>query len=103
MYRRDLFEDPRERADFKAKFGRDLAFPEMWDELDQVAGFFHRPDKGLQGWGYGFAMVMSFISGVAWDLAGSASAAFIPILLGCLPILFATPTFSQAKTVQAFR
>jgi MFS transporter, CP family, cyanate transporter len=53
--------------------------------------------------GYGFAMVVSFISGAAWDLAGNASAALIPILLGCLPILFATPALSQTKTVQAFR
>jgi multiple sugar transport system substrate-binding protein len=60
MYRKDLFEDSKEQADFKAKFGRDLVFPETWQDLDQVAAFFHRPDKGLfgctdlrnQGWGY---------------------------------------------------
>jgi MFS transporter, CP family, cyanate transporter len=53
--------------------------------------------------GYGFAMIVSFISGVAWDLAGNASAAFIPILLGCLPILFAAPTFSSRSAVQTYR
>ena len=53
--------------------------------------------------GYGFAMVVSFVSGIAWDLAGDASAAFIPILLGCLPILFATPALSQTKAVHALR
>ena len=60
IYRKDLFEDPKEQADFKAKYGRDLAFPETWKQLDEVAAFFHRPDKGLfgctdlrnQGWGY---------------------------------------------------
>ena len=60
IYRKDLFEDPKERADFKAAHGWELRFPETWDELDQVAAFFHRPDKGLfgctdlrnQGWGY---------------------------------------------------
>ena len=60
IYRKDLFEDAKERADFKAKYGWDLRFPETWDELDQVASFFHRPEKGLfgctdlrnQGWGY---------------------------------------------------
>jgi multiple sugar transport system substrate-binding protein len=60
IYRKDLFEDPKERADFKAVHGWELRFPETWDELDQVATFFHRPDKGLfgctdlrnQGWGY---------------------------------------------------
>ena len=60
IYRKDLFEDPKERVDFKAKHGWELRFPETWEELDQVATFFHRPDKGLfgctdlrnQGWGY---------------------------------------------------
>jgi CP family cyanate transporter-like MFS transporter len=53
--------------------------------------------------GYGFAMVVSIISGVAWDLAGSASAALIPILLGALPILIATPTFARSNAVESFR
>jgi CP family cyanate transporter-like MFS transporter len=53
--------------------------------------------------GYGFAMVVSLISGVAWDLAGIASAALIPILLGCLPILFATSTSPHTKTARAVR
>jgi multiple sugar transport system substrate-binding protein len=60
IYRKDLFKAPKERADFKAVHGWELRFPETWDELDQVATFFHRPDKGLfgctdlrnQGWGY---------------------------------------------------
>lgn len=51
--------------------------------------------------GYGFAMIVSFISGAAWDLAGNASAALVPILLGCLPILFATPTYAPSKTARA--
>lgn len=45
--------------------------------------------------GYGFAMLVSFVSGVAWDWAGYAGAALIPIMLGCLPILMATPTFAS--------
>jgi CP family cyanate transporter-like MFS transporter len=53
--------------------------------------------------GYGFAMLVSFIAGVAWDLAGNAGAAFIPILLGCLPILIATPTFVGAEVVATYR
>ena len=50
--------------------------------------------------GYGFAMVVSFFSGVAWDWAGQASAALVPILLGCLPILIATPAFARKGTVE---
>lgn len=48
-YRRDLFEDPKEMADFKAKYGWDLQWPETWEQLDQLSEFFHRPDQGLLG------------------------------------------------------
>jgi MFS transporter, CP family, cyanate transporter len=48
---------------------------------------------------YGFAMLVSFLSGVAWDAAGHASAAFIPILLGSLPIFVAVPAFARGKKV----
>lgn len=44
---------------------------------------------------YGFAMLVSLLSGVAWDLAGNVNAALIPILLGSLPILVAAPTFHE--------
>jgi MFS transporter, CP family, cyanate transporter len=37
---------------------------------------------------YGYAMLISFLSGAAWDLAGNVIAALIPILLGMLPIFF---------------
>ena len=46
---------------------------------------------------YGFAMLVSFLSGVAWDAAGHASAAFIPILLGSLPIFIAVPAFARTS------
>ncbi len=45
----------------------------------------------------GFAMLVSFLSGVAWDLAGNVNAVLIPILLGSLPILVAVPTFARKK------
>ena len=48
-YRKDLFEDPTEKAAFQAKYGRPLATPKTWDEFRQVAEFFTRPDKGLYG------------------------------------------------------
>jgi multiple sugar transport system substrate-binding protein len=60
IYRKDLFENPKEQAAFKSSYGYDLAFPESWRQLDDVATFFHRPEKGLlgctdlrnQGWGF---------------------------------------------------
>jgi len=41
-YRRDLFEDPSEQADFAQQFGRPLAVPDTWEALVDVATFFTR-------------------------------------------------------------
>jgi multiple sugar transport system substrate-binding protein len=50
MYlRRDLMEDPAERAAFRKATGRDLAPPETWQEYEELVRFFHRPDRGLYG------------------------------------------------------
>ncbi len=46
---------------------------------------------------YGFSMLVSFLSGVAWDQAGYVNAAFIPILLGSLPILAAVPAVARRQ------
>ncbi|MBA3867806.1 MAG: extracellular solute-binding protein [Chloroflexota bacterium] len=48
-YRKDLFENKDEMAAFKAKYGYDLAVPETWAQLRDIAEFFTRPDKGLYG------------------------------------------------------
>ena len=48
-YRTDLFEDATEQKNFKAQYGWDLQWPETWEQFDQIAQFFHRPDKGLTG------------------------------------------------------
>jgi multiple sugar transport system substrate-binding protein len=50
-YRKDLFEDPQNMADFEAKYGRPLQPPETWAELRDIAEFFTRPDEGLYGVG----------------------------------------------------
>lgn len=50
---------------------------------------------------YGFSMLVSFLSGVAWDQAGSVNAAFFPILLGGLPILIAVPAFARRQEAPA--
>lgn len=60
VYRKDLFEDDREQNAFREQYGYDLAPPRTWDQLNDVAAFFHRPEQGLfgstdirnQGWGY---------------------------------------------------
>jgi multiple sugar transport system substrate-binding protein len=48
-YRKDWFEDPNEKKAFKKKYGYDLGIPETWDQLKDIAEFFHRPDKGQYG------------------------------------------------------
>ncbi len=48
-YRKDWFEDPAEMEAFKAKYGYDLAPPETWQQLTDIAEFFHRPDEGRYG------------------------------------------------------
>jgi len=74
-YRKDWFEDPKEKEAFKAKYGRELAPPETWEEFRDIAEFFHRPDERrygcalLTGRGYdsltmGYQMIM-------WTFGGS--------------------------------
>lgn len=48
-YRKDLFEDPKEKEAFKAKYGYDLAVPKTYKEFMDIAKFFTRPDQGLYG------------------------------------------------------
>ena len=48
-YRTDLFEDPQNMKDFKAKYGWELQWPETWEQFDQIAEFFNRPDQNLLG------------------------------------------------------
>jgi len=50
-YRRDLFEDEQNMADFEAAYGYPLAVPETWAQLRDIAEFFTRPDEGLYGAG----------------------------------------------------
>ncbi len=74
-YRTDWFADPAEQAAFKAKYARDLATPQTWDEFKQVAEFFTRPDDKrygcalLTGRGYD-SLVMGF-QNLFWAYGGS--------------------------------
>ncbi len=43
LYRKDWFQEDRNRALFKAKYGRELAPPEDWDQFRDLAEFFVRP------------------------------------------------------------
>lgn len=48
-YRTDLFQDPKEKDAFKAKYGYDLAVPKDYKQLKDIAEFFTRKDQGLYG------------------------------------------------------
>ncbi|RFA17859.1 sugar ABC transporter substrate-binding protein [Subtercola boreus] len=48
-YRTDLFNDPTQQANFKAKYGYDLVPPTTWQQYSDVAAFFTQPDAGLYG------------------------------------------------------
>ena len=56
--RKDLFEDPKEKDAFKAKYGRDLAVAKTWDEYYDIAEFFYRPDQSL--WGSAMHMAAAY-------------------------------------------
>lgn len=43
VYRTDLFNDPRERAAFKKRYGYELAPPKTLAQYRDIAEFFHRP------------------------------------------------------------
>jgi len=42
IYRKDLFTNAAEKAAFKAKYGKELAPPETWDDWLQIGAFFTR-------------------------------------------------------------
>ncbi|TFH40844.1 MAG: extracellular solute-binding protein, partial [Lysobacterales bacterium] len=48
-YRKDLLEDPKEQAGFKAKYGYDMQVPADWQQYRDLAEWFTRPDQGLYG------------------------------------------------------
>jgi multiple sugar transport system substrate-binding protein len=73
-YRKDLFEDPKNKADFKAKYGYDLAIPRDWNSMLDIAAFFHNPDKGFYGIAIygdnGYDSLAMFAEQVIWSFGG---------------------------------
>ncbi|GAP53612.1 extracellular solute-binding protein [Arthrobacter sp. Hiyo6] len=47
LYRKDLFEDAKNKADFKAKYGYDLAAPKTWQQYQDISAFFTK--DGMYG------------------------------------------------------
>lgn len=74
-YRTDWFADPREREAFQAKHGRELAPPATWQELQQIAAFFHRPAEKRYGCalltGRGYDSLVMGWQNLLWAFGGS--------------------------------
>lgn len=49
IYRKDLFEDEKEKAAFKEKYGYELTPPSDWQQFKNAAEFFNRPEEGMYG------------------------------------------------------
>ncbi|WP_125721980.1 extracellular solute-binding protein [Flavobacterium ustbae] len=49
IYRKDLFENETEKANFKKQFGYELSTPKTWQEFQEIATFFNRPEENLYG------------------------------------------------------
>jgi multiple sugar transport system substrate-binding protein len=74
VYRTDLFEDPAEKEAFKAKYGYELAVPETYTQMRDIAEFFTRPEQNLYGLAsYGsrdYDAVTSPFDGILWSFGG---------------------------------
>ncbi|SDJ08961.1 multiple sugar transport system substrate-binding protein [Pedobacter sp. ok626] len=49
IYRKDLFDDPDSQKSYLAKYGKPLVVPQTWEDFQQVARFFNRPEQNLYG------------------------------------------------------
>jgi len=49
IYRKDLFQNPTEKENFKKQFGYELHPPKTWEQFTQIAEFFNRPEDNLYG------------------------------------------------------
>jgi CP family cyanate transporter-like MFS transporter len=64
-----------------------LALPPLLSQPDDVA----RTSAATFVISYGFAMIISLLCGAAWDISGIAGFAFLPIMMGALPVLILAP------------
>lgn len=48
-YRKDLFENPKEKEAFFSEYGYELNVPKTWNQLKDIAEFFYRPESDFYG------------------------------------------------------
>jgi multiple sugar transport system substrate-binding protein len=79
-YRKDLFDDPTEKANFKTQYGYDLGAPDTWAHYLDVAKFFTRPSgatlagQTLSAPMYGMTEITRLPDNFDWFLNRFASA-----------------------------
>ncbi len=56
-----------------------------------------RMSAGVFTIGYSIAMAISLLAGIAWDIAGNAVFAFLPIAIAILPMLLITPLIDFSR------
>jgi len=76
-YRKDLFEDPKEKQAFKAKYKYDLTVPKTYKELKDIAEFFNRPKANPPLYGVALWLAKDYDSvtmgfqQIMWSYGGS--------------------------------
>jgi multiple sugar transport system substrate-binding protein len=123
-YRKDWFEDPKEKQAFKSKYNRELAAPTNWTEFKDVAEFFTRPTEKRYGCailtGREYDSIVMGLQQFIWAWGGSwgdpktlkvdgllntpGAASGLQFAIGLLK--FSPPggaSFSYDKTLEAFK
>jgi len=74
-YRKDWFEDAKEKEAFRLKYGRELVPPETWDDFLEVAEFFARPREKRYGCailtGRAYDSLVMGYQQIMWSFGGS--------------------------------
>ncbi len=73
-YRKDLFEEPANAKAFMDEYGYKLDVPKNWDEMLDIAEFFHDPDNGFYGISIygdnGYDSLVMFAEQLIWTYGG---------------------------------
>ena len=78
-------------------FALGLTLPPLLSAQAEVA----RVSAAMFTVSYSTALVVSILSGAAWDIAGSAQFAFLPIAISALPLLVLVPTIDFQRRPQS--
>jgi multiple sugar transport system substrate-binding protein len=74
IYRKDLFSDQQKKNAFKKKYGYELAVPDTWFQLRDIAEFFYDPKNKFYGlitkWGTAYDVITWDFNQVLWAFGG---------------------------------